>query len=496
MASDPTGVAARWSNGRAGLVAAVPVLLALAAYAAISSRVPLGGDEPHYLIIADSLLRDYDLRLQNNYERDAATQEIFGRVEPHVYRIPEGWAIPAGWWPYHGVGLPFLVALPFALGGVPGARVAVCLLTGLMGFAIARWLASLAGDLVAGWATIGAMVSLPVLFGSTQIFPDLPGGVAAAVLACWLLMRLDKPQRTRAWPIFWLAAGLLPWLHVKFAGATLVLAAAGAGLAWHYKRRGDQHAARTVAMSMPLILVGVGGLAAWHLSISGSVLGFRRTSTELTGSPARALMIFLGLHFDKAQGMFFAQPLLLSGVASLVPFVRSRPRVALVWAALYLSLIVPNALELARYGLGGPAGRFGWSAMWLWLVPVGFVLARYGARAQPIVRRLALAGILYQAALAARWIPHPNVLWTNLKDAGWSVFPRSLAGWLPSFATWDFVSYLRSPVNGVAMAAVLALAVAGARLLGASGAGEGEPVDARTPARAGRDARIQRSLKI
>jgi hypothetical protein len=475
MVSDATGEAAGSSKARAAFVAAVPVLLALAAYGATASRVPLGGDEPHYLIIADSLLHDHDLRLQNNYERDAATSAIYGRVEPHVYRIPEGWAIPAGWWPYHGVGLPVLVALPFATSGVPGARIAVCVLTGLMGFAVALWLASVAGQRIAGWATIGTMVSLPVLFGSTQLFPDLLGGVAAAILSCWLLMRLDNGHRAGAWPMFWLAAGLLPWLHVKFAGTTLVVAAAGAASAWHLKRRGDQRAARAAAVSMPLILVGIGLLAAWHLSISGSILGFRRTTTELTDSPARALMIFLGLHFDQAQGMFFAQPLLLAGVASLVPFVRSRPLVALFWAALYLSLIVPNSLELARYGLGGPAGRFGWSAMWLWLVPVGFVLARYRTRAEPFVKRLAIVGILYQAALAVRWIPRPNVLWTNLNDPGWSVFPRALTGWLPSFATWDFVSYLRNPVNEIAMVAVLALAIAGSRLLRASGPGEGGP---------------------
>ena len=464
MVSESTGEPARPSRRRAAFVAAVPVLLALAAYAATASRVPLGGDEPHYLIIADSLLHDHDLRLQNNYERDAATSAIYGRVEPHVYRIPEGWAIPDGWWPYHGAGLPLIVALPFAVGGVPGARIAICVLTGLMGFAIALWLARIAGSRIAGWTTIGAMVSLPILFGSTQLFPDLPGGVAAAVLSCWLLMRLDDPRRTGAWPIFWLAAGLLPWLHVKFVGTTLVLAAAGAASAWHAKRCGEQRAARAAAASMPLILVGIGLLAAWHLSISGSILGFRRTATELTDSPARALMIFLGLHFDQAQGMFFAQPLLLAGVASLVAFVRSRPRVALCWAALYLSLVVPNSLELARYGLGGPAGRFGWSAMWLWIVPIGFVLARYGTRAERVVKRLVIAGILYQAALAVRWIPHPNVLWTNLNDPGWSVFPRALAGWLPSFATWDFAAYLRNPVNVVAMVAVLALAIAGTRL--------------------------------
>jgi hypothetical protein len=33
----------------------------------IATRVGLSGDEPHYLLIAESLLRDHDLEVQNNY---------------------------------------------------------------------------------------------------------------------------------------------------------------------------------------------------------------------------------------------------------------------------------------------------------------------------------------------------------------------------------------------------------------------------------------------
>jgi hypothetical protein len=341
---------------------------------------------------------------------------------------------------------------------------ALGLFTGLMGFAFARWLTSIAGFRIASWTVVGAMVSLPVLFGSTQLYPDLPAGVVVAALACWLLAQVREPQAARGWALFWLAAGLLPWLHIKFAGTTVVLAAAGTASVWWMKRRGDDRPARMAEATMPLVAVGVVLLAAWHLTIAGSVLGFRRTSTELTDSPGRALMIFLGLHLDQSQGMFFAQPLFLAGVASLVPFVRASPWVASFWTALYMSLIVPNSMELARYGLGGPAGRFGWSAMWLWLVPIGLVLAKYKSRAGPVVKTLAIAGCVYQAVLAFRWIPEPGVLWTNVDDPGASIFPRAMTAWLPSFATWDFVSYLHNPVNQLAMAVVLALVITGAWL--------------------------------
>ena len=38
-----------------------------------------------------------------------------------------------------------------------------------------------------------------------------------------------------------------------------------------------------------------------------------------------------------------------------------------------VATIGPNSMELNRYGGGGPAGRFAWSAMWLWIVVTGFL---------------------------------------------------------------------------------------------------------------------------
>ena len=444
-----------------GLVAGLIVAAALAVFFATERRIALGGDEPHYLIIADSLITDRDVNLENNYERDARTSAIYGSITPHVYRIPDGWAIPMGWWPYHGIGLPVLIAAPFAIAGQRGARMALCLFSGLMPLALAWWLAALAGEYIAAWTVIGAAISMPVLFGSTQIYPDLPGGVMAVGLTCWLLSRERDPDGVRGWPLFWLTIGFLPWLHIKFAGTTLVFAAGGAGMVLWLRRTGREQAARFAAATMPLAATGVGLLAWWHWSHSGSVLGFRQAHAELTDSPARALMIFLGLHLDQSQGMFFAQPLLLAGVASLVPFMRSKPWTAAFWAALYVSLIVPNAMELARYGLGGPAGRFAWSAMWLWLVPFGYAAVAFGPRVRAWVKPAAIGGILYQILLAIRWVPAPDLLWTSVDDPRNTIFPGWLSRHLPSFYTWDFTSYLRSPTNHAAFLCVLLLVIVG-----------------------------------
>jgi hypothetical protein len=433
---------------RGAIVAAVPVAVTLAILLSRPERFPTRGDEPHYLVMADSLAADRDLDLENNYQRYGLP------IVPHVYRQPRGWM------PAHGAGLPLLVALPFAAGGALAARAALTVFSGLLALTLFVWFARSAGADLAFWPALAITTAVPVLFGATQIYPDLPGGIIAMALTVWLLGAAARATPARAWPLFWLMTGSLPWLHTKFAAGTLVLVAGGAAVGWKLHRAGRSDEARAALVTLPIAAVGPLLLALFNLWAFGSVIGARH-GAELTRSLTRASMIFLGLHLDQSQGMFFCQPLLAFGAAALVPFVRCRPRAALFSAALYASLLAPNAFELARYGLG-PADRFAWSAMWLWAIPIGFALARYRAAAARVMRPAALAGLFYQAVLATRWAAAPGVLITRVNPPRDSLFPAVLVRWLPSFYNWDFVSYLYNPVNDCAIALLAAIIAAGA----------------------------------
>ena len=421
------------------LVAAVPVTIALAVFIARTRSLPLVGDEPHYLIMADSVASDGDLDLRNNYLRDFDTHRIFGLITPHVYNVPRGWM------PYHAPGLGILLAVPFRIGGAVGARTALILFTAALAWALLTWLGDRVPLALAAWVTIGLTVSLPLLLESAEIYPDLPAGVIVTVLALWLLRRSEDGRADKSWAGFWLIAGALPWLNVKFIAITIVLAGAGLALATRFAPR---RRAIPLATSI-LVLVGIGGLAAFHVWAFGTPLGARRMN-ELTTSVSRATMIFLGLHLDQSQGLFVQQPLLLAGVAALPLFVRRRPRFALFWTALYAAAIVPNALELARYGVAGPVGRFGWTAAWLWAIPIGVVVAAHGQRLSRAVRVTVALSLFYQAALATRWLAVPQILFPELDEPRDSLFPDAVRPWLPSFYFWDFSSYWRFPPNLVA----------------------------------------------
>ncbi|WP_410960367.1 hypothetical protein, partial [Salmonella sp. SAL4431] len=65
------GSSRRLSGGQAAMLAAALTLLVSGAAAARLTGTVLfpAGDEPHYLVIAQSLWRDGDLKIENNHQR-------------------------------------------------------------------------------------------------------------------------------------------------------------------------------------------------------------------------------------------------------------------------------------------------------------------------------------------------------------------------------------------------------------------------------------------
>lgn len=414
-----------------------------------SGRLPIGGDEPHYLIISASVARDGDLELRNNYWWDATTTEIFGPVNAHVLPTTKGWS------PIHTPGLGVLLAAPWAVGGVVGARLALCVIAFmLLALGSWRWMRDSLSPHAAPFAVVGLMAGVSTVFGGSQIYPDLPAGAIVLALVAWVWSA--APRGAAGWAGYWLLAGLLPWLHTKYFATSVVLAGTGAWQAWRDERR-------AVLVLPVLFAIGCGSLMWWHLDTFGGVLGWRRLG-DLGSDPLRILSVFLGLHLDQAQGMFFQQPLLLPGLIGFGHMVYRRHPLTVPWLLLYGSLIMPNSMELNWYGGGGPAGRFAWSAMWLWTIPMGIWLKDQRSSIERYVRPMVLTGLAYQAALAIRWVQAPSVLFPNHSELIWernSLLPIQLRYYVPSFYFWDFERFLTYLPNIVWVAAAVLLIVTG-----------------------------------
>ena len=112
-----------------------------------ASRLRVSGDEPHYLLMAQSLWREGDLDLSDNFAREDWRENTPGPVAPH-FGAPRADGRP---FPAHSPGLPLLLAPIYAAGGRLLCVVALALAGA--GVTVAAWrLAAQAGvDSAAGF---------------------------------------------------------------------------------------------------------------------------------------------------------------------------------------------------------------------------------------------------------------------------------------------------------------------------------------------------------
>ena len=199
-------------------IAGLSALILFAASAWRAAPSFPGGDEPHYLVITQSLLLDRDLKIENNHRRGDYRAFYPGELPPHVQRRGRDGEI----YSIHAPGLSAIVLPAFAIAGYRGV-VFFLLIVAAAGSALAwwvGWMASRREDAAwFGWASVTLPVS--AVFHSFTVYPDGVGGTLT-LTAVWALLRADEERRTgseRVRPWFWhgVLLAMLPWLHSRFA---------------------------------------------------------------------------------------------------------------------------------------------------------------------------------------------------------------------------------------------------------------------------------------
>ena len=337
---------------------AAAFLIAIASTSLAAWRVaPMipGGDEPHYLIITQSLLKDGDLRIENNHAQRDYAAYASGQLEPQYLTRGKDGAI----YPVHAPGLPALVAPAFALAGYQGAIVFLIIVMALASALVWRlaWIATgEIGSAWFGWAAVAA--SCTWTFQSFLVFPDAMG---AAALACgvWLILRLDL--RSEPAPLLIAAVGaalaLLPWLHTRFA-----LIAAGLGLMIVLRLYRGEGGARRIALFLaPPMLAAAAWFAMFQL-IYGTPSPIAQWGDT---SDSRMSFIYSGLSgllFDQQFGFLPYAPALAAGLVGLAVGhaanwrAGTRMQLALLIVAAYVAASASYAMWWG--GLSVPARLF------------------------------------------------------------------------------------------------------------------------------------------
>jgi hypothetical protein len=426
------------------------------------------GDEPHYQMIAHSLVFDGDLDLANNYA-DRSNLVGAGSLEagPHA-RVGAGGRLR----PVHDIGLPLVFAPVFAAAyaaaDASGERLpprlmararlteplvlrhllslAMAALTALMAvmlFDVARAM-SLSHRQALGW-TLLFTLSPPVLSHSFLFFTEIPA--ALIVVFCWRVLTGAGPLTRRGQLLTGALTGFLLILHARYIGLAAAMLAL---MLWRHGvvARGWRGIVWLIA---PVIVFAVARTAvnAWFW---GDLFTSPHTLPEAAVTPANPLEEVLvrvfGLLVDQEHGLLTYAPVYLLALPAWRLMRRTRPRewtdVTLLMAAYLVPVILP---ALNRHGWSG-----GWSPAARFLVPIApllivmvFEYVRQLPRptfAAPLTRR-AFAGLLValvavQIALDLLYWSRPKLLWND--GTGTGALPAflstpgfDLAAWLPSW---------------------------------------------------------------
>ncbi len=406
-----------------------------------TSRMQATGDEPHYLVMAQSLWREGDLDLRDNYARQDYHEFTPGSLTPH-YGRPRADGRP---FPAHSPGLPLLLAPAYALGG----RALCAALFALFAAALAeetRRLALLAtGNPRAALTAWALAIGPPVALYSFHTYTELPSALALALSLRLLLEDAGVGRAALAGSL----AGALPWLHPKMIPAAAVLAALGL-----VRLRG-----RPLLAFLAVAAAEVAALCLFYWRIFGNptpLAVYGGVPEDESGQPLRALV---GLLLDRSFGLLPHAPLFLLALAAF-PFLRGR------WRSLAPQLLVGAAVIAPvlpwRMWWGGqcPPARF-----LVPLVPLLAVLAalRVAASESGLARwRTALAalGVVYllfvglqpERLLLVNRGSRPTRLWEALSPS-----PGQVAHYLPSLVARQPDDWRVAVVWLLALAALLAL---------------------------------------
>jgi hypothetical protein len=375
---------------------------------------PTASDEPHYLLIVQSIVFDHDLDLANDYAGQRY-YEFYPEPLPDVHGIHVGDAI----YSLRDMGLPILAVIPYALAGRTGVLVLICVFGALLAAQLYLLLRDLAFERRVAFLAVAATVFVhPFLTYTTQIYPDLIAAVMFVTVVRLIRHGTATPPRNLALASAFV--GTLPWLTTRawFVAIGLGLVLAYVAL-WPRRDVLRRFAAAALLFTALVLLLCYLNwrLFGWFIPGAGYFL-IRDQQEVLNYAPQSGIP---GLFFDRAFGLIPRAPVYVLAFLGVAALWRRRrlygpPLAALVlgWG-LYLLYIADIAYWHAD---GGPPSRY-------LLVGLPFLVVGVAGGLETV---LALAGRLRAGLLALTGIA---VWWSAFVVFVYAVLPDLRYEYMP-----------------------------------------------------------------
>jgi hypothetical protein len=263
-----------------------------------------------------------------------------------------------------------------------------------------------------------AALIVPLLFYSFQIYPELP----AALFLLFAFRKLVLDSHPTAGGAFasGLALALLPWLHQKYSVVAFVLGLVGVSRFVHRRvGRLALEPGRLALLLTPLALSAY-SIFLYNHALTGS-LSPTATFTAVARTsfaPEGLLKGFLGLLFDRENGLFVFAPFYLLALLGLPALASDKPRLS---KPLFL-VVAFHLLVIASFpfwpGAVSTMGRYLSSVLPLLVLPIALVVKR--AFEDGVLAGVALvlgaASLAVSASFARDLVPswQPDLLWERV----------------------------------------------------------------------------------
>jgi len=402
------------------------------------------GDEPHYLVISSGIVNHFTLEQKKPYAEEFKLKIIFppGLAPQNALPNPSNTHAtlgPNGLFNIHNLGLPIILSIPFLFGGVVASKLTMIALNSFIFIILARILLYRKVEKkIISFVVLPFAISANFVLASSQIYPDLLAGLIILFLfvkTTDILVSTNEFQQRHN--ILWFSLlSLLPWLQLKYTAPALLL--------FFYqvlKLRQNRSEVNRILISATPFVISLSLLAIYNEFAFGNLLGpYESDALQLSTT---ALMVGFGLFLDQNQGMFFQNPLLVTGFIYLFHLIFKKNTSAILGFLLISTIILPNSMHPNWYGGGSFAGRFTWSVIPILTYFTITYLVQLSKSSKRLFYWIITIAICYQCYLWMYYAIFGVSIYNKPPDtwqASYSIFFPYLSNFLPSFynSSWAF----------------------------------------------------------
>ncbi|MDH5406004.1 MAG: hypothetical protein OEX80_05645 [Candidatus Aminicenantes bacterium] len=335
---------------------AILFLLSLLIYLFFASGIlaPLfqpTGDEPHYLLITHSLIKDHDINLRNNYDHRDYSHFYHGKLATHSRTGKRGASYQ---YPTHLFGIS-LYLVPFywlglrlpAIGVMFFVRLGMILLTSLLAVQLYLLLLELLRKpKVSFYSWLVFTFTVPMAFYSRHIYPE----VAVALITIYLFRKLRTSSFTSSWKILFQGClvGMIIWFGLKYGVTAGVLSLMFLYFFWKRHRIKPRIIYFIIPALISLLLMFA---FIYHmyglLSPMAIEKGLRKSpsptiipfSQRIKEESRLTLGTIFTYFFDQKRGLFIYSPIYFFALLGLYFLIKKDKRVAFQLLSLFVTYL-------------------------------------------------------------------------------------------------------------------------------------------------------------